>query len=147
MIERPWNVRVAFFFALLMVIFVAVSIALRAQVTVNIAAVVGVLISAAMLYLSMVTQPTEADISSAVTDLARMLQRSWGDRMTLLLGRDEEMPAASIALPAGVQFSRVTELGLLTQPDLAAAGSWGTGSEEFYRDVRAGTGLTISPRG
>jgi len=135
---RAWNVRVAFFFALLMVIFVAVSIALRAQITVNIAAVVGVLISAAMLYLSMVTQPKDADISSAVTDLAKMLERSWGDRMTLLLGRDEDMPAASIPLPAAVKFSRVTELELTAQPDLAVGGSWGTVYENFYRDVRGG---------
>jgi hypothetical protein len=147
MIRRAWNVRVALLFALLMLIFIVLSVALRAQVTVNIAAVVGVLVSAAMLYQSLAAPPTEEKINSAVTDLAVLLEYSWGDRMALLLGRDEDSPAASRPLPASVRFTRVTGLELASQPGLAAGGSWRTIYEKFYRDIRGGRLVIVGEPG
>jgi hypothetical protein len=142
MMQRAWNVRVALFFTLLMLVFIALSFLLRAQVTVNIAAVVGVLVSVATLYVSLAATPTEEKINAALTDLAALLERSWGRRMALLLGNDEETPAVSRPIAASVRFARVSKLELTSQPGLASAGRWENIYENFYRDIR-GSRLVI----
>ncbi len=147
MMQRAWNVRVAFFFSLLMLIFITLSFLLRAQVTVNIAAVVGVLVSVAMLYLSLSALPTEEKINSALTDLAALLENSWGRRMALLLGNDEESPAASRPLAASVRFTRVAELELTSQPGLAATGRWEKIYQDSYRKVRGGRLVIVGEPG
>jgi hypothetical protein len=136
----PWTprVQVAFGFTLLMSVFVIVSIALRAQAIVNIATVAGTLISATALYLSLAAEPTEEKINSAIVDLAEMLEDSWGSRMIVLLGLDEDRPAGSRARPASVRFSRVPDLELTSQTDLGSDGIWDTVYLAFYKEIKGG---------
>jgi hypothetical protein len=138
MTQRSLRVQVALAFTLLMSVFVLVSVLLRAQAIVNIATVAGTLISATVLYLSLAAEPTEEKISSAVIELAGMLEDSWGNRMTLLLGRDEDRPAGSQARPAGVRFSRVSQLELTSQVDLDTEGTWSTVYANFYQKISGG---------
>jgi predicted NACHT family NTPase len=121
-----------------MSVFVLVSIVLDAQAVVNIAAVVGTLISATTLYMSLSVEPTEENLNSAIIELARLLEDSWGNRMSLLLGRDDDRQAASQPLPACVKFSRLTNLELTSQPNLGSNGNWNTIYAAFYQKIRGG---------
>ena len=145
--QRSQRVQTAFLFTLLMSIFVLISIVLRAQVTVNIVAIAGTLISATTLYLLLAAEPTEEKINSAVIELAAALEDNWGSRMTLLLGRDTDLPAASQPQPANLKFSRVPELELTSQPDLPPCGDWDTVFEDFYEQVLGGRLVIIGKPG
>jgi hypothetical protein len=138
MSSRSRRVQIAFLFTTLMSVFVLVSIVLDAQAVVNIAAVVGTLISATTLYMSLSVEPTEENLNSAIIELARLLEDSWGNRMSLLLGRDDDRQAASQPLPACVKFSRLTNLELTSQPNLGSNGNWNTIYAAFYQKIRGG---------
>jgi hypothetical protein len=138
MMQRAPRVQIALAFTILMSAFVLVSIILRAQVVVNVATVAATLIAATALYLSLAAEPTEEKISSAVIELAALLEDSWGNRMTLLLGRDDDRPAGSQPRPAGVRFARISELELASQADLETGGTWSTVYADFYQKISGG---------
>lgn len=135
MLQGSGKARAIFGFTILMAIIFVISVLLRAQPAVNIATVAATLISATTLYLSLAGEPTEEKIESARLELAAALEANWGNRMTLLLGRDIDLPTANQPRAANLTFSRVTELELTNEPDLETTGDWETIYEHFYQHV------------
>lgn len=147
MVDRAWSVRVAIIFTIVMLVFVGLPVGLQAQVTVNIAAVVGVLVSAAVLYLSLAVPPSEERINTALTELAALLEQSWGSRMALLLGRDYNTPSESRPLPASVKFARAPKLELDAPRTTSADGTWSTIYDGFYKGIYGGRLVIVGDPG